>query len=461
MRKIDVLIAEIGSTTTVVSAFDSVDKDPVFLGQGLAPTTVTDGDVTIGLKNAVSDLESVLNQTVSWNRMLATSSAAGGLKMTVHGLVYDMTVKAAKEAALGAGAVLHMVTAGELTPLDLEQIQKIKPNIVLLAGGVDYGDKNTVIRNAYHLASMGIDCPVIYAGNKAAAEEVKKILENGKIKVSVVENVYPKIDELNIEPTRKVIQKVFEEHIVKAPGMDKIRDMVSGHILPTPGAVMNSAKLLKEAIGDLLVVDVGGATTDVHSVTPGSKEISKLLTAPEPEAKRTVEGDLGVYINAGNILKAVGEERIKEELSMTIDEAAEHVSPVPETALERAVSEYLTQKAVEMAVDRHAGELKYLYGPSGRITIAQGKDLTNVKWIIGTGGALTRLGKGMQILSSLLERKSPKKLFPGKDAQILIDKEYIMAPLGVLSITNPDGALNLMAKSLGLEKTKTGLSHAG
>lgn len=461
MRKIDVLIAEIGSTTTVVSAFDSVDKDPVFLGQGLAPTTVADGDVTVGLKNAVSDLESVLNQTVSWNRMLATSSAAGGLKMTVHGLVYDMTVKAAKEAALGAGAVLHMVTAGELTPMDMEQIQKIKPNIILLAGGVDYGDKNAVIRNAHHLADMGIDCPVIYAGNKAAAEEVKKILEKGKIKVTVVENVYPRIDELNIEPTRRVIQKVFEEHIVKAPGMDKIRDMVSGRIIPTPGAVMNSAKLLKEAIGDLIVIDVGGATTDVHSVTPGSKEISKLLTAPEPEAKRTVEGDLGVYINAGNILKAVGEEKIKGELSMTIHEAAEHVSPLPKTALEKTVTEYLAQKAVEIAVDRHAGELKYLYGPSGRITIAQGKDLTNVKWIIGTGGALTRLENGMQILSSLLERKNPKKLFPGKDAQILIDKDYIMAPLGVLSITNPDGALDLMAKSLGLEKTKTGLSHAG
>ena len=112
MRTIDVLIAEIGSTTTVVNAFNNVNKDPVFLGQGLAPTTVSDGDVTIGLKDAVKDLESNLGETISWNSMLATSSAAGGLKMTVHGLVYDMTVKAAKEAALGAGAVLHMVTAG-------------------------------------------------------------------------------------------------------------------------------------------------------------------------------------------------------------------------------------------------------------------------------------------------------------------------------------------------------------
>ncbi|HHU69064.1 MAG TPA: DNA mismatch repair protein MutL [Thermoanaerobacterales bacterium] len=456
MRTIDVLIAEIGSTTTVVNAFNNVNKDPVFLGQGLAPTTVSDGDVTIGLKDAVKDLESNLGETISWNSMLATSSAAGGLKMTVHGLVYDMTVKAAKEAALGAGAVLHMVTAGELNPLDLERIQKIKPNIILLAGGVDYGDRNTVINNAYKLADIGIGCPVIYAGNSAAAEDVKEILEKNNIKVTVVDNVYPRIDELNIEPTRRVIQKVFEDHIIKAPGMDKIREMVTGHIIPTPGAVMNCAKLMKERIGDLLVIDVGGATTDVHSVTHGSEEINKLLVSPEPEAKRTVEGDLGIYINAFNIIKAIGEEKIIEELSKDSKEILKFISAIPKTVEEKNISEYLANKAAEIGVDRHAGEIKYLYGPSGRVTIAQGKDLTNVKWIIGTGGALTRLEKGRDVLSGLLKKNNPMKLFPKEDAKILIDKDYIMAPLGVLCLTNPEGAFRLMAKSLDLDVDNLG-----
>lgn len=451
MKSIDVLIAEIGSTTTVVNAFDNVNKDPVFLGQGLAPTTVSDGDVTIGLKDAVKDLESYIGETITWDSMLATSSAAGGLKMTVHGLVYDMTVKAAKEAALGAGAVLHMVTSGELTPLDLGRVQKIKPNIILLAGGVDYGDRNTVINNAYHLSDIEIRCPVIYAGNSAAAEDVKEILERKNIKVTVVDNVYPRIDELNIEPTRRAIQKVFEDHIIKAPGMDKIREMVTGHIIPTPGAVMNCAKLLKEGIGDLLAIDVGGATTDVHSVTPGSEEINKLLVSPEPEAKRTVEGDLGIYINAFNIINAIGEEEIIEELSMDHKEILKYVSAIPKTIEEKNISEYLAKKAAEIGVDRHTGEIKYFYGPSGRITIAQGKDLTNVKWIIGTGGALTRLEKGRDVLSELLQKNNPMKLFPKKDARILIDKDYIMAPLGVLCLTNPEGAFRLMAKSLDLD----------
>ena len=104
--KIDVLVAEIGSTTTVVNAFNGIDTDhPLFIGQGQAPTSVLEGDVRIGLHQAIDDLGIALNAgQIEYEKLLATSSAAGGLKMTVHGLVYDMTVKAAKEAALGAGA---------------------------------------------------------------------------------------------------------------------------------------------------------------------------------------------------------------------------------------------------------------------------------------------------------------------------------------------------------------------
>ena len=129
--KIDVLVAEIGSTTTVVNAFDQLETDnPVFLAQGQAPTSVKEGDVNIGLQAAIEDMKKNLhieNEDINYKHMLATSSAAGGLRMTVHGLVYDMTVKAAKEAALGAGANIHLVTSGKLTKVDMLKIDKIKP----------------------------------------------------------------------------------------------------------------------------------------------------------------------------------------------------------------------------------------------------------------------------------------------------------------------------------------------
>ena len=152
---IDVLVAEIGSTTTVVNAFDHINSPaPVFLGQGQAPTSVLDGDVRIGLSQAVESLRKNLGaDTLTYGTMLATSSAAGGLRMTVHGLVYDMTVKAAREAALGAGANLHLATAGILQEEDLEDIRDIQPNLILLAGGTDYGERKTVLENAKLLRS--------------------------------------------------------------------------------------------------------------------------------------------------------------------------------------------------------------------------------------------------------------------------------------------------------------------
>lgn len=306
--KIDVLVAEIGSTTTVVNAFDRLDSpDPVFLGQGQAPTSVLAGDVRIGLQRAVEDLRKKLGrEEISCETMLATSSAAGGLRMTVHGLVYDMTVKAAKEAALGAGANLHLTTAGILQEEDLESIRAIRPNLILLAGGTDYGERKTALENARLLHAMELNVPVIYAGNVQNHAQIRRIFEGAGAPLYITENVYPRLDDLNIEPARRIIHQVFEAHITKAPGMEHIRDMVTGAIMPTPGAVMECAKLLYQEIGDLLVLDVGGATTDIHSVTEGSEEIAMIQITPEPAAKRTVEGDLGVYVNAGSLARQIG-----------------------------------------------------------------------------------------------------------------------------------------------------------
>lgn len=455
--KFDVLVAEIGSTTTVVNAFRDLDSDPTFVGQGQAPTSVMDGDVTIGLNSAIADLQRSLGaETLTYDELLATSSAAGGLKMTVHGLVYDMTAKAAKEAALGAGANIHMVTAGKLRRSDIKHLLEIKPNIVLVAGGVDYGESDTALYNAEVIAKLELEVPVIYAGNVVNHDDVKEIFEEaGKGHLLyIVENVYPKIDLLNVEPTRKVIQDVFEEHIIHAPGMAHVRDLVNGPIIPTPGAVMEASKLLKEELGDLMTIDVGGATTDIHSVTDGSEEINRILINPEPVAKRTVEGDLGVYVNMRNIVEIIGLERLTKDLELTdaqVNQLIEEHVPIPFTDLQLKFVERMTKEAVILSADRHAGGFRDLFGGSGKKTMAEGKDLTSVKYIVGTGGALTRLPNRVEIMKSIAYSNRGNKLLPTTDAQILVDNDYIMASLGVLSKEYPEAALKLMKKSLKID----------
>lgn len=451
--KIDVLVAEIGSTTTVVNAFDDVEGfNPIFIGQGQAPTSVLEGDVNIGLRGAIEDLKYKFKiDNLEYDQLIATSSAAGGLRMTVHGLVYDMTVRAAKEAALGAGANIKYITAGKLRRTDLKKIVDIKPNIILIAGGVDYGERDTALDNAEKIAELNLKIPVIYAGNIENHEEIKEIFKDSNSELYIVENVYPKIDQLNIEPTRKVIQKVFEKHIIHAPGMEKIRNMVNGHIMPTPGAVMEASQLLYEEIGDLITIDVGGATTDVHSVTEGSDNISRILISPEPIAKRTVEGDLGLYVSMQNVVEMAGKEEISKRMGISIEEledVIDHHKAIPNTDIDIKFAEELAYYATLTAVKRHAGTIRYLYGPSGKKTVAEGKDLTKVKYIIGTGGALTRLPNRINIMESIPKNNRGNELLPSDAVKILVDNDYIMASLGVLSKEHPNAALKLIKNSL-------------
>ena len=457
--KVDVLVAEIGSTTTVVNAFINLDSDnPVFWAQGQAPTSVLDGDVRIGLQGAIDDLCKKMGiENLEYDQMLATSSAAGGLKMTVHGLVYDMTAKAAKEAALGAGGIIHDITVGRLRRTDLARIKEIQPNLILIAGGVDYGERDTAIYNAEMIRSLGLKTPVVYAGNIENQEEMKLIFdeESGQ-HLYIVDNVYPKIDTLNVEPCRKVIQEAFEDHITHAPGMEHVRDMVNGPIIPTPGAVMECTKLLYDCIGDVMVIDVGGATTDVHAVAEDSDAVSRILTAPEPKAKRTVEGDLGVYVNRMKVIESIGEAKLREEcenkLHIDLDKTLESYVAIPKNDNEFKLVERLTQEATLRAVERHAGQIRYVYGPSGRQTLAEGKDLTQVKYIVGTGGALTRLPHRVDIMEMIPKNnQTGMKLYPSEAVKILVDNDYIMASLGVLSKTHRQGAIKLLGKSLEVE----------
>lgn len=433
--KVDLLFAEIGSTTTVLTAFQlgGIGK-PKIVAQSEHWTTINEGNVIIGIENALKKMQEKLGEELSWGKFAATSSAAGGLKMTVHGLVYDMTVRAAREAALGAGAVIKYITAGKMDEFHLRKIVSVQPKLILLAGGVDYGESETVIHNAKLLAKLELDVPIIYAGNAAAAEHVEEIFSSAGKKVYVTENVYPRIDYLNVEPTRSIIKEVFAEHIVRAPGMEKIKNMVNYNIVPTPAAVMTTTELIYENYGDCLTLDIGGATTDVDSVTDGTPEIQEMLTSPEPFAKRTVEGDLGLFVNAHNVIEMMEEENLRREFS-DYDELVSRISPYPKFERDEYFISKLATFCIQQGIRRHAGSKKHLYTPTGRKTIAEGKDLTAIKSIFGTGGFLSRSRFAKDSLESVrhLAKLHPMELLPSEDVRFFRDKHYIFAAIGLIA----------------------------
>ncbi|MDU2065840.1 MAG: glutamate mutase L, partial [Sporomusaceae bacterium] len=236
----NVLLIDFGSTYTKITAVD-LEKEEV-LGTAKGFTTV-ETDITEGLKAAQEEL---FRQTgpLSFAKTLACSSAAGGLKMIAIGLVPELTAEAAKRAALGAGAKVLKVYCHELSSYELDEIQSLEPDIILLAGGTDGGNKKVLLHNAEILTGLKADTPIVVAGNKSIAPQVVSILETKFSKVVPTENVMPKLDQLHIDPARKAIRDIFFERIVAAKGLDKANAMVDQLVMPTPAAVLRAAELL-------------------------------------------------------------------------------------------------------------------------------------------------------------------------------------------------------------------------
>jgi len=452
--KIDILVAEIGSTTTIVNAFDMNNNQPIFLGRGVANTTV-ESDVNEGLKKAILDLARYLKTSdIEYLEMFASSSAAGGLRVTVHGLVYEMTVRASKEAALNAGANIHLVTAGKLSTRNTDEILKLKPNMIIVAGGTDYGETETALYNMKKIMKMGLNIPVIYAGNVENQSEIKELFENKNIShlLKVVDNVYPRVDQLNILPLRKVIYETFEEHIIHAKGMEHITDIVNQKIMPTPGSVMEATMILYDQLGPIITIDVGGATTDIHSVAEPSDDFKKYLEG-EPLQKRTVEGDLGVFINHENVVKLFHEGELEDLLDVSKNELVSilaNYTYMPRTQIERNLVYELAKKCTHKALDRHVGDLRRVFTSSGQKIIPEGKDLSCVEYIVLTGGALINLHETEEIVRDYL-KKNQTKMMPSRGVKILRDHDYIMASVGVVALKYPEITFELLKKSLRIE----------
>lgn len=442
--KIDVLVAEIGSTTTVVNAFQIHQEPVVFLGRGLSQTTV-DTDVREGLEKAILDLKKNLNvDDLSYGELYASSSAAGGLKMTVHGLVYEMTAKAAKEAALNAGGNIHLITANRIDESHIERIKTIKPNIIVVAGGTDFGEKEIAFQNLMDLAKL--DIPIIYTGNIANHDRIKALHFPH---VRIVENVYPRVDDFNIMPLREAIYETFEKHIIHAKGMQDIFKMVNHGIIPTPGAVMESTLLLNDLFDGVMTLDIGGATTDVHSISDPKPEYQRMLEG-EPKMKRTVEGDLGVFINRREVLSTYKDDDIKRIFKMDKNQVLtilEQEPFIPSSDVGKKIIDKLTGRCVELAIDRHAGDLKRIFTTNGYKVIPDGKDLSQVKAIFLTGGALLYADHPEEMIRHYL-RSRQTKLIPDEYTPIYLDQHYIFASLGVLSRIYPNETKALILKTI-------------
>ncbi len=470
-----ILATDCGSTTTKAILIEKRGDEYRLITRGEAPTTVESPfeDVTKGVLNAVREVEELANVKIldgeeiikevkdseGVNFYVSTSSAGGGLQMMVAGVVLTMTAESAARAALGAGAIVMDVIAsndGRLPHEKIERIRSLRPDMILLSGGVDGGTISHVVELAELIRAadpkprfgVGYRLPVIYAGNKDAREAILNTLKENTALV-IVENIRPVLEKENLNPARHKIHDQFMEHVMAhAPGYKKLMEMTDAPIMPTPGAVglLVETVARKENI-TVIGVDIGGATTDVFSVFQGI-------------FNRTVSANLGMSYSISNVLAEAGIENIIRWLPFEIDERDlrnrirnKMIRPttIPHTLDDLKIEQAIAREALRLAFEQHKSMAVGLKGIQQERTISDtfaqtmtGEtliDLMSLNLLIGSGGILSHAPRRNQAALMMIDAFLPQGI-----TRLAVDSIFMMPHLGVLSTVHEPSATEVFNK---------------
>ncbi len=449
-----VYCVDFGSTFTKAALVD-VDSGQL-VGQGSHPTTI-DTDVLDGWEAIRAELAP--RAGAGDVPVLACSSAGGGLRIGVVGNEELVTTEAGRRVALSSGGKVVHVSSDEVV---LVALHDAEPDVVLLVGGTDGGNSEVLLRNAEALATSFWPTPVVVAGNADAADEVARRLAAAGVEHVVASNVVPRIGVLTPESARAAIRAMFLEHVIGGKHLSKRADFVAMVRGATPDVVLTAVELLanglgaeEPGVGDVVVVDVGGATTDVHSVVSVDASVdglSREVVADVPVG-RTVEGDLGMRWSAESTVEAARAAGL--DVSAELSEAARlrRLTPamVPVDGAAEDQDLLLASMAVALAVRRHAGRQQVLFGPDGRLVERTGKDLRDVGLMIGSGGVLRHApaDAAVDVLRAATGDHADGGWLVPRAPRLVVDSDYVLAAAGLLAAEHPAAARALMSRLTG------------
>ncbi|HEX6305925.1 MAG TPA: glutamate mutase L [Anaerolineales bacterium] len=517
-----VLVVDFGSTYTKIGVFNTRDES---FDLSYVPTTIE--DLRIGLADGLGVLESC-QERGDWEPLaekmgefsvrLPCSSAKGGLKMVTVSLVREESGFAAELAALTAGAKLINSYDGKLSAAQAKSIyEQDQPEIILLAGGTDLGgDTQTQLHNARMLAEAAkygtyseYGVPVVYAGNQDIREQIEAIFQRNGVDVRITANVMPEINDFHIEVVNEAIRELFQTVIIRAKGFDVVEEYMDAPFIPTPRAAFRGINLLasgygnEAGVGNILALDIGGATTDFYShvsdnplyLYPGNDHKRKvkrtiLKTPNVPLIFRRVEGKYGLSYNAENVKELDGFKdgriaevmsdylsrrfpgafnpgadqfrrhlrtengRVKVDLGSYLDWISENPHKTPETAMEDSATSFLAKEILAVATGKHAGWVK----ETETYFLQHGVNFFNQPvTLLLIGGTIYhswrdkqpgyRENLSLMASGALYNPKEPYIL--RSDGRVLLDGSYLVSILGGLyGRVNPEQALRVMKREL-------------
>ena len=462
MKLRSILATDCGSTTTKAILIELMDGEYRLQVRGEAPTTVEAPfeDVTRGVLNAVGEVEELSGRKLldgeniltpqngdeGVDIYVSTSSAGGGLQMMVAGVVKSMTGESAERAALGAGSIVMDVLAsndGRMPHQKIQRIRQLRPDMILLSGGIDGGTTKHVVELAeiLHAANpkprLGKDykLPVIYAGNNKAQSEITKTLAE-MTDLTIVKNIRPVLERENLTPSRDKIHDLFMEHVMQqAPGYKKLMSWTDAPIMPTPGAVGSLIEMIAKQENITVVgVDIGGATTDIFSVF-------------QEQFNRTVSANLGMSYSVCNVLAEAGMENVLRWVQFDINEIGlnnrignKMIRPttVPQSMEELMMEQAIAREALRLSFIQHKAFAVNLKGIQKERTISDafeqsesGLSLVNMMeldLLVGSGGVMSHAPRREQSARMLVDAFLPEGI-----TQLAVDSIFMMPQLGVLA----------------------------
>jgi uncharacterized protein (TIGR01319 family) len=446
-----VVCVDFGSTFTKAALIDLAEAR--VLASVSHPTTLGT-DVLHGYDDCFARLTRV-DAAAAGAQVLACSSAGGGLRIAVVGNEELVTAEAGRRVALSSGGSVVAVIAASRALPDAEALGRAAPDVVLLTGGTDGGNAEALLACARELVGAGWRGPVVVAGNVEAQPEVEAILSAARVPCVLADNVVPQIGVLAPESARAAIRSMFLAHVIGGKHLSASPDFTAMVRGATPDLVLTGVEVLARGLdeahpgaGDVAVVDVGGATTDVYSVCEvdpdtahsGGAGLSREVVA-STGATRTVEGDLGMRWSAPGTVEAAGLADLAEQAARR----REDPSMLPATAEDVAVDETIARAAVGLALRRHAGRSRVVLGPEGRVVERTGADLREVELLVGSGGVL-RHG-GAAVLDRVLAGSTGPDIDGGwqlpRQPRAVVDVDCVLAWTGLLAADHPRTAYRL------------------
>ena len=453
-----VLCVDVGSTFTKAALVEDLTGE--LLGAAEHRTTL-DSDVLDGV-DACREALAVAHPGAAVAPVLACSSAGGGLRIAVVGSEALVTAEAGRRVALSSGGKVVAVlsrASGDEEFADRAAPGGAAPDVVLLTGGTDGGDTEGVLGGARRLAASGWRGPVVVAGNLEARPEVRAAL--GDLPVVVTDNVVPRIGVLAPGGARAAVREVFLAHVIGGKHLSRRADFAAMVQGPTPDLVLTGVEVLAQEVGgsapggsegvDVVVVDVGGATTDVHSVVrldPEDAGLGREVVASTP-VTRTVEGDLGMRWSATSTFEAGREAGlVAEDLRAAAERRTASPEVVPATPAEEDEDAALAGVAATLALRRHVGRSRVVVGPDGRVVERSGQDLRRAGLLVGSGGVLRHApDRTVRRVLDGLTGSSPEGWQVPERPRVVVDRDYVLAAVGLLAESRPDAAAAL-ARSL-------------